>query len=446
MRTHSFDEQIPGEHVESSPSDALESPVHRLAPPVAPHADTKAPHGRLLRRMLRILRRRVSRRAALRVLAIEQGLIGRQREPSDISYAEKVVYAQGTTAAHRLIARYQRSLNRLAARTDDLKVQQCSLRLRAESCGGEIIRHPDGGASSVAAAVREQDRQRAAIAADISGGSHRHWRIPRALRLVPPLVLAADALLLLYFFSGITNVDWSSPLSAALGFAVLLAGMVTGISFGFFRFAGDRLRHYKNDAGTIPLRGLDEATAVAALMALAAMVVLAVMMFARMRTEVVDALGPGSGPTAAIISLTLAVVSVLANTLVVGVHALNGSIETDRLHALGKTVAGPLIQARRQSERADHLELRIAALARKADRIATKSITKAGHKRAAADRLVDAARAAHQGAGPISDPAVDPNTHNHVSGYHSADAIPAADERPLRLAQHHVSTPLTGGS
>ena len=38
--------------------------------------------------------------------------------------------------------------------------------------------------------------------------------------------------------------------------------MVTCISFAFFRFTGDRLQQYKDDAGVIPLRGLDEATTV----------------------------------------------------------------------------------------------------------------------------------------------------------------------------------------
>ncbi len=39
----------------------------------------------------------------------------------------------------------------------------------------------------------------------------------------------------------------------------MLAAMVTGISFVFFHLAGDRLQQYKNNAGTVPLRGLDEA-------------------------------------------------------------------------------------------------------------------------------------------------------------------------------------------
>ena len=89
-----------------------------------------------------------------------------------------------------------------------------------------------------------------------------------------------------------TNVNWASPLSAALVFAGLLAAMITGISFAFFRFTGDRLQQYKDDTGTIPLRGLDEATYVSMGLALAAMMILAALMFIRMRAEVLNTLGP----------------------------------------------------------------------------------------------------------------------------------------------------------
>ena len=39
----------------------------------------------------------------------------------------------------------------------------------------------------------------------------------------------------------------------ALVFAILLAAMVTGISFAFFRFTGDRLQQYKDDTGVVPV-------------------------------------------------------------------------------------------------------------------------------------------------------------------------------------------------
>jgi NAD(P)-dependent dehydrogenase (short-subunit alcohol dehydrogenase family) len=70
------------------------------------------------------------------------------------------------------------------------------------------------------------------------------------------------------------------------------------------------------------------------------------------------------------------VISILANTLVVAVHALDGSAEADRLDALGGAVAGPLNRARRQLEKADNLDQQIAVLARKADRAAAEGITR----------------------------------------------------------------------
>jgi hypothetical protein len=387
-------------------------------------------------------RRRVPSRIILRALAIEQILIGRKRESGTSTYTENVVRALGTAAGNRELARTQRILDRLAKRIDGLRAQQAGLRTQAEYCGGKFVAHPDGGVRTVTETASDQDQQRAVIAADIQDGSRRHRRLPKALRRVPVVVFAADALLLLYFFSGVTNVDWSSPFSAALVFAILLAVMVTGISFAFFRFAGDRLQQYKNDAGTVPLRGLDEATTVAAVLALTAMTVLGALMFTRMHAEVIDALGPGAGGTAIIIGLTLAVISVLANTLVVAVHALDGSTEVDRLDTLGEAVVGPLNQGRGQREQADNLDQQIAVLNREADRVAAEGITRAGRQRAAADRLIDAGRAVHQGVGPLSEPAVDPNSQNGVVGYRRTEATPQVDERPHRLALRHIRTPL----
>ena len=325
-----------------SPPTGSASATPGPAPAAGQHQEERAPEGRLRRFLSRILRRRrVSPRPVLRALAIEQILIGRKREPGTTSYTENVVRALGAAAGNRVLAKTQRVLGRLARKTDGLRALQATLRTLAGYCGGNFVAHPDGGVRTVAETAGDQDQQRTVIAADIQDGSRRHRRLPKTLRRIPVLVFVADALLLLYFFSGVTNVDWSSPLSAALVFAILLAVMVTGISFAFFRFAGDRLQQYKNDAGTVPLRGLDEFTAASAVLALAAMAVLAALMFTRMHAEVIDALGNGAGGTAIIIGLTLAVISILANTLVVAVHALDGSTEADRLDALGDAVRRP---------------------------------------------------------------------------------------------------------
>jgi hypothetical protein len=380
------------------------------------------------------------------VQAAEQVLTGCQREPGTTSYAENLIRALGKAAGDRALGRPQHRLSRLAARADRLRARQASMRTRAGYRQGDFARHPDGGVRTVAETAGDQDEQRARIAADIAAGSRRHGRLPRALRRVPVLVFIADGLLLLYFFSGVTNVDWNSPASAALAFAVMLAAMVTGISFAFFRLAGDRLQQHKNDAGTVPLHGLDDATRVITTLAIAAVATLATLMYFRMRAEVIDALGQSANVSAIIIGLTLAMVSILANTMVIVVHALNGSPQTDRLDALGDATAGPLNQERQLREQADALDHKIAILGRKAERAAAKGITKAGSQRAVSDRLIDAGRAIHQGVGSLSEPAVDPNGQEGIVGYRRTEATPEVDERPLRLALRHTKTPLTGES
>ena len=199
-----------------------------------------AVNSRLTHRQQRI--RSLRFRQATRSPGIEQLLIG----------------GHGKTAGGTVL---QHLLSSLASKADRLRVAQATLRIRANYVNNDIVEHPDGGVQ----ATRDQGQQRELITADIRRGSYRHRRLPAALHRIPLLVYIADVLLLLYFFSGITNVNWSRPFSAALAFAVLLAAMITSISFAFFRFTGDRLQQYKDDTGTIPLRGLDEATSTSTL-------------------------------------------------------------------------------------------------------------------------------------------------------------------------------------
>lgn len=339
----------------------------RLA--AGPHVEQQGAPARLRRSLGRLLRgRRIRERLALVALAIEQHLIGGTRTPDTTSYTENIILGIGKAAGDRVLARFHRILSGLAKKTDHIRAVQQGMRIRARYRDTDIVRHPDGGVRTVAQTASDQDSQRAQIEADRARGSFRHRRLPSTLRRVPALVFGADGLLLLYFFSGVTNVDWASPFSAALVFAVLLASMVTGISFAFFRFTGDRLQQYKDDAGVIPLRGLDQATTVSMGLALGAMIVLAALMFIRMRAEVLSTLGPASGGTAIIISAALAVVSILANSLVIAVHALDGSAEADRLEALGQAVSPQLTLKQRLLERAEALDPRIDIIGREAER------------------------------------------------------------------------------
>ena len=119
------------------------------------------------------------------------------------------------------------------------------------------VKHPDGGERTVTETRADEEEQRQQINRETAMGSRKHRRLPRWQGWIPKFVLCFDFALLLYFFAGITNVDWQSPVSMSLAFAITLAGMVTVLAYGFLSFTGHRMRSYKNHAGTVHLDELD---------------------------------------------------------------------------------------------------------------------------------------------------------------------------------------------
>lgn len=214
------------------------------------------------------------------------------------------------------------------------------------------VPHPDGGDSTVEEILTYEKAQRKKIDKETAAGSRKHRRLAEWLRSIPKYVLGFDFVLLLYFFAGITDVDWASPLSLALAFAFVLAAMVTLLSYGFFAFTGLRLRGHKNHAGTIHREDLDGITRVAFVIATVVISVLSGLMFLRLRTEVLDALGGQAQTTALVIAVAVAVVNAAANSLVIGIHALDGSDETNRLDKLSAAVREPVAKANRLHEEA----------------------------------------------------------------------------------------------
>jgi Phage integrase family len=67
------------------------------------------------------------------------------------------------------------------------------------------------------------------------------------------------------------------------------------------------------------------------------------------------------------------------------------------------------------------------------DDAASRGITQAGRHATAADQVVDAARAVHQGVRLLSEPDTDPNGASGVLGYRTSQVHPKVDERPVRL-------------
>jgi len=392
--------------------------------------------GRLVRR------RRASRRAALTALSAEDQHVGAARDPARKTHAESLVQALGKRAADSSLAKSQRRINRKVRKAERLTVKQARLRVRAEHRARDWVRHPDGGHETAEQLERAGVDLRGRITAELANGSHKHGRLPRWIRHIPQLVLAVDLFLLLYFFAGITNVDWDSPISPSLGFAILLSVMVTTLAYGFLSFTGYRLRTYKDHSGAITRRDLDGLTKAACGAAAGGAAVIATLMFVRMRAEVIDALGPQGWVTAVLIAVVLAVVSALANFLVILIHALDGSDEVARLDAIWANASGPLGKAHRMREKAAIMAYRLAIQQRRADRQAMEAVTDAGRHLAAADQFIEAARALHQGTGPHAGQAVDPSRHDGTVGYLDDGTRPAPDLRPLRMALDHIRSPL----
>ena len=198
------------------------------------------------------------------------------------------------------------------------------------------------GASHGRADQADRNALAAQVNAERARNSRKHERLPRWFRHLPRVVLVFDFLLLLYFLSGITDVNWGAPESPQLAFAVALAAMITLVSYGCFAFAGDRLRAHKDHSGRIPLGSLDWLTRVIVIACAVGIAVLGFLMFSRMWSEVLIALGNGATTTAISVAAAVTAVSVLANVMVISVHALDGSKETDQLHAFGAAVRRPL--------------------------------------------------------------------------------------------------------
>ena len=216
----------------------------------------------------------------------------------------------------------------------------------------ERVKHPDGGESPVAGIIEAEKAQREQIEKEIEHGSRKHRRAPRWMHWIPSYVLCFDFGLLLYFFAGITNVNWVNPMSMALGFAFVLAAMVTVLSYGYLSFAGHRLRGYKNHEGTVDPADLDGITKLMLGVAGLVIGVIATLMYMRMHTEVEYALSTNAGLSATVIAGALATVSLAANFLVVAIHALDGSDQVARLDRLSAAARRPFAKAQRLQERA----------------------------------------------------------------------------------------------
>jgi hypothetical protein len=370
---------------------------------------------------------RMSRRA-IQALVAEQEGIDQRRDPGSTTHGEANVRSVATRRSDGVISRTARRLHRITRRIDRLRARRAILLARVALIPAGYVAHPDGGRQTVRQTQADAAALNSRVQDQIGQGSRKHHRAPAWFRFMPRVVLVFDLALLLYFISGITDVNWAAPLSLPLAFAAGLALMVTVVCYVCFAFAGHQLRRHKDDTGAIPLSEVDWLTRLLVIACSVGVVLVGLLMFTRMWSEVLLALGNGAHTTALAVAAAVTAVSVLANIMVIVVHATDGSEETGRLGAFGATLRHPLRLENRLRRRASRLEHRIGVRERKAERVCSLGLARSERPFPLAEEIIGQARAHHQQTGPLSDT-------------QPADGV-RGPERALRLAVSHAHTEL----
>lgn len=393
------------------------------------------PRGLLLLTRCRIGAGRWSRasRRAIRALVAEQDGHAGQHDSVHATHGEDALHSIARRRAGRELYAAFRRLSRMNRRADRLKARRATLLGRIERIPDEHVAHPDGIPRTLRQTEADRDVLAARVERERSQNSRKHDRPARWFRFLPRVVLVFDFLLLIYFLSGITDVNWAAPESPQLAFAAALAAMITVISFGCFAFAGDRLRDHKDHAGRIPMASLDWLTRIIVVACTLGIIVLGLLMFSRMWSEVLLALGNGARETALSVAAAVTAVSILANLMVIAVHARDGSEQTDRLSAFGKATRRPLVRRDRMMRRVVRLEQRIGIRARAAQRVEAGARARSERPSMVADETVKIARASHQQAGHLSEATV-AALGRRAGASHHPDPVTSEADKALRLA------------
>lgn len=130
--------------------------------------------------------------------------------------------------------------------------------------------------------------------------------------------------------------------------------------------------------------------------------------------------------------------------MVISVHALDGSKETDYLDAFGAAVRRPLLRADRMRRRAARFEHRIAVRVRKAQRIMAGGMARAEWPPAIGEEIVGNARAVHQSSGAFSEAQI-PAAARRSGKHHDLSPIREAAERALRFSLMQTEAELLSG-
>jgi len=217
------------------------------------------------------------------------------------------------------------------------------------------VRDPRGGVLTVAAAVRRIGELRARVDHE---DSRAHERVSRGQHLLARTLPLLDGAILMWFLTGVHNVDLRHVDGTAV-IAAALATLATAAVAAWSTAVGQHLQSFKDRDRRLVWAAVDGVGF--GMLALTAVIagLLGVLMYVRVADEVYQATGV-AGPGSAVVALSLAVAVVVVNAYVLYLAWADGSATTREMDRLTRAVAPYLRRWHRAEERADRAARRIA--------------------------------------------------------------------------------------
>jgi hypothetical protein len=224
--------------------------------------------------------------------------------------------------------------------------------------GDRPVRDSHGGADTVRGITARIAELRADIREDPSPGRHR--RISTAQRWMCRSLPVLDGTVLLWFLVEVLNVDptrlLESPFTAVAAALALLGTVALAAWSGV---VGEHLARFVDDRRRLAWAAVDVIGRTMLAFTGVVWVLLAAMMFVRVRTEVGYATGVLDTGTA-VVAAAFAVAVVIVNAYVLYLSWSDGSDETREIELLSRAVAPHLRHRRRLWRRAARLAERLA--------------------------------------------------------------------------------------
>lgn len=260
-------------------------------------------------------------------------------------------------------------LRRLSKREATL----ATLLRRTADAESSLVKGRAVGGATVSRLRDEADDLRTRVAEETAAGIETHRRLTRWYLGIPWIVAAVDFAVLLYFLFDALNgprYGWRSLPGAT---AIVLALIGATASLLWLSVLGHCLKARRGPRGEILWSTLGALLIGQLLVGVVLVAALGALMFNRVGQKLVD----GDVPNALFLATVFAVISAIGNLAIVLIHAVDGSIETERLDALTRAVRRAESRAHRRRDRAERQRSAVVSGVARVESLALDGVTRA---------------------------------------------------------------------